>query len=220
MILKKYGSTEKIKEENLVLKFENFNDVKENFSQASQDIFVLSCLNGKKNGTFVDLGCSKPIEWNNTFLLEKQFNWRGLAIDIEEDLVNQWDDKRNCKTICADCTKIDLLEHCSFLGNHIDYLSLDLEPASVTLECLKKISFNKIEFSLITFEHDFYRFGEDFVCLSRQILNNNGYKLICSNIKDQNNCFEDWYYNPKYISYEKIKVLESNNKEWYNILYR
>jgi hypothetical protein len=94
----------------LKLPFFGFENLNGNYSQAAQDLFVLSCLSGKTNGTFLDLGCSHPTNINNTFLLEKDFNWSGLSIDIDESLTSQYPSHRNTKAIPRDCTKLDFEE--------------------------------------------------------------------------------------------------------------
>lgn len=210
----------KYNKDNVVIKFNGYDSFDENFSQAEQDLFVLMCLNGKKNGTFLDLGCHEPIKINNTFLLESKFDWNGVSVDIDSNLIQKYQNIRKCKTYVQDATKItfdNILKH--YQTNHIDYLSLDLEPAQITLEALKNIPFDKIEFSVITYEHDKYRFGDTYKNLSYEILKDNGYELICNDVLYGGNIFEDWYYNPKYIEFEFVKILKSNNKEASTIVY-
>jgi len=205
---------------NLKLPFTDYDKIENNYSQAAQDLFVLSCLKGKKNGTFLDLGCAHPTHINNTYLLEKYFGWDGLSIDIDESLTSKYPSHRNTKSITRDCTSLDFEEVLSYYNsNHIDYLSLDLEPANVTLECLKAIPFDKIEFSVITYEHDKYRFGDQYRKESRKIFKQMGYELISSDVCSNNFPYEDWYYNPKYVNYEYIKIFEKNNSEWDLIIY-
>lgn len=189
------------------------------YSQAGQDLFVLYCLNGKQNGLFLDLGCNHPTNINNTFILEKEFNWRGISIDIDKSMTDLYANTRTTVALNLDCTVLDFDKIIEIAGsNHFDYLSLDLEPAEVTFACLKSIPFDKISFSVITFEHDFYRFGDGIQKESREIFTKNGYKLICKNVMNNNNSFEDWYYNPKFVSYDDIKILESESKNWQDIL--
>ena len=64
----------------LKLPFFGFENLNENYSQAAQDLFVLSCLSGKTNGTFLDLGCSHPTNINNTFLLESNLSGSSTKI--------------------------------------------------------------------------------------------------------------------------------------------
>ena len=42
--------------------------------QAEQDKYVLNVLKHKKNGYFLEIGSNHPININNTYVLETQFN--------------------------------------------------------------------------------------------------------------------------------------------------
>jgi hypothetical protein len=53
-------------------------------SQAGQDLFVVAMLQGAKNKTFLEMGGGCCVEGNNTFLLETQFNYSGVSIDLED----------------------------------------------------------------------------------------------------------------------------------------
>ena len=206
---------------NLRFLFENHENIQTNFSQAGQDLFVLSALNGKKNGKFLDLGCHHPTQGgNNTYLLEKDFNWNGLSYDINPTPIKEFPKYRASKAMCQDCLNINWEEVISF-SSHFDYLSLDLEPAAITFECLKRIPLDKVEFSVITYEHDMYRFGEEYKHASHKLLSSYGYIRVCENIKHNGNIFEDWYINPKYV--EITPQLENlkyhSNKEYSDIIF-
>jgi len=217
----------KVDNEMLTLSFAGAESVDNNYSQAGQDIFVLCCLDGKRNGTFLDFGCNHPTVLNNTFLLENKFSWKGIGVDIDKSMIDLWEGQRVSSAFRKDCRKLNFDKIIGLADTtHFDYLSLDLEPASTTFECLDTIPFDKMEFSVITYEHDLWRFGTHWMKESRKIIEKNGYKRICTNIGDPcpntkaPNPFEDWYYNPKYVSYERIKVLESCSKDWRRVLFK
>ena len=57
--------------EKLRHKFLGASTITQNYAQIYQDIFVLAMLNGKKHGTFLEIGGAGPVKGNNTYLLEK-----------------------------------------------------------------------------------------------------------------------------------------------------
>ena len=170
-------------------------------SQIGQDDFVIEKLNSKIDGNFVDIGAGHPVEINNTYLLEKNYNWTGISFDIGpphtflcshlsiDQYKEIWSKNRSTKLYVSDCRNIDFEEIFAQnnLPNTIDYLSIDLEPPEVTLEVLKKLPYNKYRFNVITFEHDYYR-NTNTLIPSREFLTNLGYFLE----KTVNNQ-EDWY---------------------------
>lgn len=201
------------------LPFKGGDNLERNFSQAGQDLFVVSMLDGMRNGVFLDLGCNQPILINNTYLLEREFGWNGLSVDIDERHFEMFVFRKS-QTLAADCTKLDWDGVIDRLGTTtIDYLSLDLEPPLVTLECLRSIPFDRIRFGVITFEHDAYRAGEAVREPSRLLLEGKGYVRICSDVKLDGREFEDWYYDPKIIDIKKCGVLSSNKKDWEEIVF-
>lgn len=172
-------------------------------SECSQDRFVLNTLNHKKNGIWVELGCKGPYVGSNTHLLEKNYGWSGISIDIDYHEVGLWSGERNTDgLICYDALQINYLELFKKynLPPVIDYLSVDLEPPPITFEVLSKIPFNDYKFRVITFEHDHYK--TDYISSglkkkSRDFFLNLGYKMIpeeISNSYHQNvSLSEDWY---------------------------
>jgi len=50
-------------------------------SQITQDLFVISESNFKKNGFFVEFGATDGINFSNTYMLEKEFNWNGILVE-------------------------------------------------------------------------------------------------------------------------------------------
>ena len=50
-------------------------------SQIGQDLAVLKFYNQKRDGFFIEIGASDGIKLSNTYLLEKQYNWKGICVE-------------------------------------------------------------------------------------------------------------------------------------------
>lgn len=50
-------------------------------SQLSQDLFVLTHLKLKRYGYFVEFGATNGVDLSNTWLLEKEFGWKGILAE-------------------------------------------------------------------------------------------------------------------------------------------
>jgi hypothetical protein len=191
----------------------------EYYSQAGQDLFVTRMLKNKVGGFFIEVGGSHPFESNNTFLLEKQYDWKGISLEFDADLVNLYNDNRENQSILTDATTFNYLEY--FNKNNfpilIDYLSLDIEPASNTYKAMLKIPFDKYRFSVITYEHENYKEGPEFMNLSRDFLKSHGYQLVVSNVKAYGRDFEDWWVDPTHIDKEIWENYLNNNIEFQDI---
>ncbi len=55
--------------------------LKKSKSQFRQDLFVLSQLDFKTNGFFVEFGAGNGIDLSNTYLLESEFGWSGILAE-------------------------------------------------------------------------------------------------------------------------------------------
>jgi len=65
-------------------------------SQLRQDLFVLSELNFKKSGYFVEFGATNGLELSNTYLLEKTFGWEGILAEPAKCWHRALRDNRGC----------------------------------------------------------------------------------------------------------------------------
>ncbi len=63
-------------------------------SQHGQDKEILEILNYKKNGFFLDIGCSEPEYLSNTYVLEKDFIWSGICVDPRKGLRQSFSNER------------------------------------------------------------------------------------------------------------------------------
>jgi hypothetical protein len=191
----------------LITKFIGSETIKNNYSQAMQDMFVLTMLDGKKNGIYVEVGADQPKIISNTYLLETEFDWSGVSFELDDNKVVYFNSNRRNKCICADATTYDykyLFEERNY-PKQIDYLQLDIDPAEGTLAALKALPLDDYRFSVITYETDVYSSGADIQDEEIAILKDAGYQLVIKNIKNEGNPFEDWWIDPNIISEEKWK---------------
>ena len=200
--------------ENLKFKFPGSESVHRNFSQVFQDMFVLYMLQGKRNGTFLEVGGAQPYFANNTALLETQFGWSGSSIEWSEDLTKEYRSARpNINVLCRDALTIDyqkLLQE-NYSSTDIDYLQLDIEPSRNTYEVLLRIPFDQYRFAVITYEHDYYiDVSRSYREKSRKYLKDMGYELVVANICPRENCpFEDWWVHPDLVDQALIEQIKT-----------
>jgi hypothetical protein len=210
--------------ENLKYKFNNCEVIDRNYSEAFQDMFILFLLNGKKNGTYLEIGGGLPFYGNNTYLLESNFDWYGITLDIDPESSERYFRDRGNVSVCVDAKEVNynhLLENCN-MPNNIDYLQLDCDPPNITYEILNKIPFDKYKFAIITYEHDYYiDETKSFQEKSRRYLESLGYLRVITNISpDENRPYEDWWVHPDLVNLEivnKIMNIDDSTKKAQNI---
>lgn len=169
------------------------------YSQCKQDLFVVEKTNSLKSGIFVDIAAGHPVTINNTYLLESDYNWDGISIELDSRFNDEWK-IRKTKYINKNAFDIDyqkefdlILAKYNITDKRMNYLSLDLEPPSLTNKLLHFLPLNEYRFDIITYEHDLYRVGDEYKINAKKYLENLGYKLEVENISNDNLMFEDWY---------------------------
>ncbi len=175
----------------------------ESFSQVGQDKFVLTMLQNKSNGKYIEIGAFHPKNISNTYLLERDYSWEGFSLDIVSEYVDNFNSVRKNKCVLADGTLFDYDEHIKKIWgdiDRIDYLQVDCEPAENTYKCLTAVPLDKYRFSVITFETDYYSYGESVRDASREYLMDYGYVLVAADVNNVgNDPFEDWYVDPTVV---------------------
>lgn len=218
----------KVLQDQLRHKFPGSASIKCNWSQSFQDIFVLSILNGKRNGFYVEIGADQPRIYNNSYLLETDYSWDGVSFELDADKVEFFDYMRRNPCVCTDATTFDyrsLFREKNY-PKQIDYLSLDIEPSNQTLNALKQLPLDEYRFSVITFETDLYQalkatlaYADDpelqeairdqnkayhVESKARTILRSYGYELLLENIMHKSNPYEDWWIDPNVVDPEIV----------------
>ena len=191
--------------------------------QSHQDKFVLNVLKEKKNGFFVELGSNHPINVNNTYLLEKNYDWKGIMIEYDNSFLELYKHYReNSIHVFYDATQINYKQ--LFENNKvplsIDYLQIDLEPTNgstiITLQKLDTEVLDKYKFATITFEHDIYRTNiYNTRSESRSIFKKRGYVCVFEDVNDNDSPYEDWYVHPDLVDMDNVNKLIENNKKNY-----
>lgn len=149
------------------------------YGQIGQDRWVAEVFKGKRDGTFLDVGCHEHRNLSNTWALEKQLGWRGIAIDVDGSFSHGWARERPGSVfVLGDACTLDYpaLLAAQHIPQPVDYLSLDLEPPELTWQCLQHILGQKIWAYTVTFETDYYRYKESREP-SRELMASLGYVL-------------------------------------------
>ena len=198
---------------------EGLKRIRKNYSQVWQDIFALCVNDAKDHGTFIEIGGAQPFIGNNTWLLEKEYNWRGFSVELDEELCKMWMGQRpNTHLFVDDANVVDYVAACDKfdLPYHMDYLSFDLEPPEVTLDVLKKFPLDKLSFNCITYEHDAYRQWGD-IYGHRSIFEKHGYDRVGTNIRNGVCTMEEWYIHES-VDQSIRDALRSENCDAYEVV--
>lgn len=167
--------------------------------------FVLEILNYKNGGTYLEVGSGHFKDENNTYLLEKEYGWTGVGIELDSDLSKLYIDNRTNKCINDNALTVDykkVLKN-NFDSNRIDYLQIDVDnnPKYSNLLALINVPLSEYRFNVITFEHDLvrsYKFKEMREA-QRVILDALGYVLVVPGNS------EDWWVDGTNIDSEKYQ---------------
>lgn len=187
----------------LRFQFPGAENIERNYSGVYQDMFVLAMTNGKRNGTYLEIGSGDATLGSNSKLLE-EWDWNGIGLEWDATHVATHMSQRRNKVLQQDATTTDYMDLCSKLADEngvIDYLQVDCEPSATTYKILTMIPFDQFKFRVITYEHDHYvDMTGSFRQKSREFLLSKGYKLLVPDVSaDEKSPFEDWWVHPQYI---------------------
>ena len=190
------------------------------YAQSNQDLFVLEILNYKKNGTYLEIGSNQPVHINNTYLMETDYQWTGVSIEILTHMCEFFRKVRKNKCINADAVYLNykkLLDD-NFSTKRIDYLSLDIDPPINTYKSLCALPLDEYRFTVVTYEHDLYSSDDYCKEKAKEIFLSNGYQLVAENVKNNNKPYEDWYVDPTVIEKNCYEKFISKDLEYSDII--
>jgi len=138
--------------------------------------------------------------------------WQGICVERGVGYTEHYKEHRStCTFLNEDATLIDykaLLEQKQY-PKRIDYLSVDIDESSAKV--LEILPLNDYRFSIITTEHDGYRFGDTLRSIERDIFNKHSYTLLCSDVLVPLGCgmgpdlpFEDWWVDSRVFDMDKL----------------
>lgn len=183
------------------------------YSQAYQDYFVLEMLDHLSEGSFVEIGAYHSKDLSNTYMLEVEYGWQGLALEIDPSRAAEYAKKRFSDCLVVDATQVNYRDQFKRYGlpTRIDYLQLDIEPAEQTLRALKALPLDDYRFSVITYETDVYVTGSGPQDEAFEILSDFGYTRVVKNVAFQGNPFEDWYVDRDFVNTHVMRLLMDNS---------
>lgn len=178
------------------------------YSQAGQDRFVAAVLDHKREGFFLEIGSNNPVEINNTYALEKCLDWRGLGVDNSGDSMVAFEQHRVSPFYLTDAAQPQnwlaaVRQMYELVGRRVeeplvlDYLSADIDQA--TLEFVRNFPFDQIKFRVITVEHDAYRNGAQYRRDILDVLLENRYDVLATDVCDNGLSFEVWAVMPELV---------------------
>jgi FkbM family methyltransferase len=94
----------------MVHPFTPYYDFSGHYSQYGQDRFIEDIFNHKQGGVFVDIGAYDGITLSNTYHLEKDLHWTGIAVEPNPKFYSLLEKNRTCKTIRCGISESEQVE--------------------------------------------------------------------------------------------------------------
>ena len=176
--------------------------------------FALRLCGDKHNGTYVEIGSSHWLENNSTYMLETEFGWTGVGIEIEKHYVDEYNKKRSNPCIHGDATNFNwdkYFEENNF-PKQIDHLSIDTDVENLT--SLMNMPLSRYRFSTIVIENkqgnnQALDLDEKIKKTQQEILARYNYTLIGSGYTD------DFWIDNTYLDYQGQQLDPLQAAFWY-----
>lgn len=185
----------------------------QSYSTEQQDQFVNYVTKGMTKGFFVDIGCRHPIQGNNTYALEKDFEWSGILIDQDVAAIEECRKVRSFSRCFAQDIITNPLSQkiAKLFPMVIDYVSFDVDEANDYV--IQDWNFTTWMIRCFTYEHDTYRRGPRPAQKAREIFRSHGYFLVCEDVCNVlGQPFEDWWVHPDLLPKENYERIISKGK--------
>jgi len=207
-----------------------------------QDEFVYHVLAKHLEGPgfFLDVGCASPKGANNTYALENDLGWNGIAFDVGDVEVDEnWSSIRKTPFVQVDATSEQFAQ---VLKNNVnavvDYISLDVDAGGYyqvqdsftglvkTIEglnlshlVLPRILEAGVVFKCMTLEHEAFKWDTVVTFPTRSALEDLGYKMLFEDVCfEDGSAWEDWWINPEFIPVENIMSIATKGETYHECL--
>lgn len=193
-------------------------------SQAGQDLFVAAILDYKRDGRFIDIGCSHPVELSNTYALEKELGWTGILVDSSVDAIRLCREQRTSPSLACDACTCDwgVVFRTHQPTWFVDDQTLMIHYASIDVDEWTHVAAkNLLAFvrpAVVTLEHDFYQRGDRLRGPNRDLMASLGYDLVAADVHSNGCCFESWHCHPKLVDPAKYEPFRSTGLDWADVL--
>jgi FkbM family methyltransferase len=67
---------------------------KNRYSQHGEELVIRDFFQDRTGGVFLDVGCAWPVEFSNTYFLERELGWTGIGVDGLPDYEPRWRKRR------------------------------------------------------------------------------------------------------------------------------
>jgi hypothetical protein len=103
-------------------------------AEFGQNLFVIAVTQGKRSGYFLEIGACHPYFHNNTYMLEKEFDWQGTSVDYVDYSVDLFLAKQRWNEFYQSIRSPDWPQ-CG--------VSFDMLPQHIQQECIELHGYNQ-----------------------------------------------------------------------------
>jgi FkbM family methyltransferase len=107
------------------------------YSQRNQDTDIVDFYKGKLNGFFVDIGATNGISISNTYLLESEYNWKGICVEPVPDVFKKL--VKNRKASCCNKAVFSRSNEVVLFDIAYDHNTNDLSGIQEFIDCHKEV---------------------------------------------------------------------------------
>jgi FkbM family methyltransferase len=110
----------------------------EQYSQGGQDIYVTRILKEKRDGYFIEIGANNGYTMSNTYLLEKNYGWKGICVEATPYKITELTNNRPNAICISSAAFLESNLELDFTTCPLDILNVITEYAEIAIDFLKE----------------------------------------------------------------------------------